>query len=379
MSESTSQEKTEQATPKKLRDAREEGQVARSRELTTAVLIAGGALVLGFQGGAMVENGVALLRDALSFDVRDVTDARDLAGRLGYFLRNGLLVAAPILALGFFGALFAPLLLGGWNLSGKAMAPKLSKLDPIKGLGRIFSGKALVDLGLGILKVLILGGIGVTVVWLQRSEIPMLARMDAAAATAELGFIVVGVLGWLSIGLAAIAALDVPWQIYKHAKELKMTKQQVKEEFKQTEGKPEVKARVRQLQQQMAQGRMMEAVPDADVVITNPTHYAVALKYSADSMRAPRVVAKGAGAVAAAIRELASRSKVPLVSAPPLARALFRSARIEQEIPAQLFQAVAQILTYVYQLRSWRTGMPYPDKPVPGDVPGGEPDPESER
>ena len=181
---------------------------------------------------------------------------------------------------------------------------------------------------------------------------------------------------WLGGGLLLIAAVDVPWQLLHHAQQLKMSKQEIKEEMQQSEGKPEVKGRIRQLQQAFARGRMMEAVPTADVIVTNPTHYAVALKYAAGKDRAPRVVAKGADVIAQQIRELASAHRVPLIEAPPLARALYRSCDIDAEIPGALYQAVAQVLSYVYQLRDWQRG----ERPVlarlPEDLPNSAVEPE---
>lgn len=374
MSQQSSQDKTERATPKREREAREQGQLARSRELTTAVLIAGGAAVLWGYGADMVAQAETLLRDSFEFRARDLATAQDMPRAFLELLRAGLLVVAPILLLGFLGALVAPLLLGGWNFSAKAMAPKFSRLDPVAGLGRIFSSRALVDLGLGLFKVVVLGGIGAAVLWSSRSELPVMAAMEVRSGIADSGAIVFGLLGWLALGLAVIAALDVPWQLFRHGKDMRMTKQEVRDEYKQAEGRPEVKARIRQMQQAMAQRRMMEAVPGADVIVTNPTHYAVALKYSAGRMRAPRLVAKGADVIAANIRELAREHRIPVVSAPPLARALYRSVELDQEIPAALFQAVAQVLSYVFQLRRWTGATPPPAPPQVGDVPGGEPD-----
>lgn len=374
MSESSSQDKTERATPKRLKDAREKGQIARSRELTTAVLIAGGAAVLIAQGADMVREAAQLLADALRIEPGELV-AADMPRRFGTLMVAGLKVALPVLALGFVGALAAPLLLGGWNFSAQALMPQFSRVNPVAGLGRIFSSRALVDLLLGIAKVLVLGGIGAAVIWSQRGQLPLLARMDTVTAMAESGALVLHLFGWLALGLAVIAAMDAPWQLFRHARDLRMTKQEVKEEYKQSEGKPEVKGKIRQMQQAIAQRRMMTAVPTADVIVTNPTHYAVALKYSAGAMRAPRVVAKGADVIAANIRELAREHRIPIVSAPPLARALYRSVPLDQEIPAQLFQAVAQVLSYVYQLRNWRGGTPPPSAPNVGDVPGGELDP----
>lgn len=379
MSESSSQDKTERATPKREREAREKGQLARSRELTTAVLIAGGAAVLAGQGADMVREAAQLMRNAFDIQAAEIATTADMPRVLGHLLRAGLMVVAPILLLGFFAAIAGPLLLGGWNFSSQALMPQFSRLNPVTGLGRIFSGRAVMDLALGLVKVFVLGGITATVLWSQRAEFPRLAQMDVVSTIATLGGMVMSLLIWLSLGLAIIAALDVPWQVFRHRKEMRMTKQEVREEYKQSEGKPEVKGRIRQLQQEMARGRMMDAVPTADVIITNPTHYAVALKYAAGTMRAPRVVAKGADVIAAKIRELGSEHRVPIVSAPPLARALYRSVDLDQEIPGALFQAVAQVLTYVYQLRNWRGGTPPPKLPEVGDVPGGEIDPPKPR
>ncbi|TDU25806.1 flagellar biosynthetic protein FlhB [Panacagrimonas perspica] len=372
---SQDQDRTERATPKRERDAREKGQVARSRELTTAVLVAGGAAVLIARGDDMTMQAAQLLREALIITPADLASTADLARVPGRILRAGLMIVAPILALGFAAALVGPLMLGGWNFSSKALMPQFSRLDPMAGLGRIFSGRALMDLLLGLLKVSVLGGIGAAVLWSQRAQLAGLARMDPLTAMGTAGSIIMGLLGWLALGLGVIAALDVPWQWFRHGKELRMTRQEVRDEYKQSEGRPEVKAKIRQVQQSLARSRMMDAVPTADVIVTNPTHYAVALRYSSDRMRAPKVVAKGADVVAAAIRDLAREHRVPIVSAPPLARALYRSVALDQEIPAALFQAVAQVLSYVYQLRRWRAGTPAPVVPEVGDLPGGEIDP----
>ncbi len=369
---SQDQDRTERATPKRERDAREKGQVARSRELTTAVLVAGGTAVLISHGAQMTMQAAQLLRDALSAVPADFATTADLARVPGRILRAGLMIVAPILALGFVSALVGPLLLGGWNFSAKALLPQFSRLDPMAGLGRIFSGRALVDLGLGLLKVGVLGGIGGGVLWSQRTQLAGLAGMDPLSAMAAAGSCVMSLLGWLALGLCAIAAIDAPWQWFRHGRDLRMTRQEIRDEFKQSEGRPEVKAKIRQVQQAMSKRRMMEAVPTADVIVTNPTHYAVALRYSSGRMRAPKVVAKGADLIASAIRDLAREHRVPIVSAPPLARALYRSVPLDQEIPAQLFQAVAQVLSYVYQLRRWRAGTPPPAPPEVGDLPGGE-------
>ncbi|MCC2655957.1 MAG: flhB [Panacagrimonas sp.] len=372
MSENSSQDKTERATPKRERDARQKGQVARSRELTTAALVAGGAAILIGKGAGMVEQAAQILREALIITPEDFATPQGMAAAFGALLAAGLRVVAPVLVLGFVAALAGPLLLGGWNFSSQALLPQFSRLNPISGLGRIFSTRALMDLLIGLLKVAVLGGIGATVLWTRRHELAHLSNIDAAGAMARAGADVMSLLGWLALGLAVIAAIDVPWQLWRHNRDLRMTKQEVRDEYKQSEGRPEVKSRIRQVQQALSRRRMMAAVPSADVIVTNPTHYAVALRYSPDRMRAPKVVAKGADVIAASIRELAAEHRVPIVSAPPLARALYRSVALEQEIPAALFQAVAQVLSYVHQLRRWRGGSPPPVVPDVGNLPGGE-------
>ena len=286
MSGESSQDKTERATPKRERDARRQGQVARSRELTTATLIAGGAAILIGQGADMAAQAAHLLRDALSITPEDFATPAGMAAAFGSLLAAGLRVVAPILALGFVAALLGPLLLGGWNFSAQAMLPQFSRLNPISGLGRIFSVRAWMDLLIGLVKVAVLGGIGATVLWTKRHELAGLSGMDAGGAMAHAGADVLSLLGWLALGLAVIAAIDVPWQWWRHHRDLRMTKQQVREEYKQSEGRPEVKARIRQVQQALSRRRMMTAVPTADVIVTNPTHYAVALRYSPDRMRA---------------------------------------------------------------------------------------------
>ncbi|MGQ0529115.1 MAG: EscU/YscU/HrcU family type III secretion system export apparatus switch protein, partial [Panacagrimonas sp.] len=220
MSESSSQDKTERATPKREREAREKGQLARSRELTTAVLIAGGAAVLAGQGADMVREAAQLMRNAFDIQAADIATTADMPRALGDLLRAGLMVVAPILLLGFLGAIAGPLLLGGWNFSAQALMPQFSRLNPVTGLGRIFSGRALMDLALGLVKVGGLGGITAAVLYTQRAEFPRLAQMDVISSISTLGGIVMSLLIWLSLGLAIIAALDVPWQVFRHRKDM---------------------------------------------------------------------------------------------------------------------------------------------------------------
>ena len=373
MSENSSQDRTEAPTPKRLREARKQGQVPRSRELTTALVMLAACALLLMGGRAMVESAALSLRDALRFDAETLAQPAALPARLMLVLGEGLLHVLPLLLITVLAALLAPLLIGGWNMSWSAAAPQLSRLNPFSGLGRMFSAHSAAELGKSLAKFGLLALIAILFARTHLDELRGLAQEPLHAALAHGGSLCLAALTWMCGGLFLIAAVDAPLQLWNYRQNLRMTKQQVRDEMKESEGRPEVKARVRRLQLEMARKHMMEAVPKADVIITNPTHYAVALRYNAGKMRAPRVVAKGADVLALAIRELAARHHIPRVEAPPLARALYRSAELEMEIPVHLYKAVAQVLSYVYQLRTARPGaMPTP--PEVGDVPGGEPD-----
>jgi len=365
MAAETGQERTEQATPKRLREAREKGQVPRSRELNSMALLiaAGGGFLL--MGGSILSG----LRDVLQrgLDIKNVQliDAERLLEVLASTLLNGFLVVAPLFVLLVVVTLMTPIGLGGWSFSMKAVSFKLEKLDPIKGLGRIFALRGLVELLKVLAKFMLVAGMSGLIIWSLIDELLGLGSEPLQVALVH----VASLCGWTFIAcssvLIIIAAIDAPFQLWQHNKQLKMTKQEIKDEHKETEGRPEVKGRIRALQQELSKRRMMEAVPTADVIITNPTHFAVALSYDQLSMKAPVVVAKGADLVAANIREIAQQNNVAIVSAPPLARALFASTELDQEIPGGLYVAVATILTYVYQLRATAAS---------GDMPPDEPD-----
>lgn len=376
MADAGSAEKTEQATPKRRREAREQGRVPRSRELSTAVVVGAGAVLLLSTGGRLAAGAVELMRAGLSFDAATLTDPAALPQRLAASFVQALWLVAPVLGATLLAALLAPMLIGGWNFSPKAIRPDFSRLNPVSGVQRLISGNSLVELAKSIAKFGIVGAVAGIGIWGARGELVGLGMEPAGQAVGHGVSLVVHLFVWMAAALAAIAAIDVPWQLWSYAKSLKMSRQEIREEYKQSEGRPEVKGRIRRMQQQLSQRRMMEKVPAADVIVTNPTHYAVALQYSAGSMRAPKVVAKGADQIAFAIRELAAKHRVPVVEAPPLARALYRGCELEQEIPAPLYQAVAQVLSYVYQLKAYIGGKP-PEKPEIGDVPGGEVDPKT--
>jgi flagellar biosynthetic protein FlhB len=328
-----------------------------------------------------------LFRTGLSLHREAVFDPWTMIDIFSISIMQGVALVMPFMLLMLVTALLAPLALGGWSFSVEALGPKFDKLNPLKGLKRIFALRGLVELVKALAKFLLIGGVGAYLLIRNMPSFNGLAYESVPQALAHAG----SILGWsfllLSLSLVVIAAIDVPFQIWDHAKNLKMTRQEIKDEYKTTEGKPEVKAQIRRMQQELAQGRMMAEVPKADVVITNPTHFAVALKYDAKNMRAPRVVAKGADLIASQIRTVATANGVAQVEAPSLARAIYYSTEINQEVPAGLYLAVAQVLAYVYQLRTARTkggfephrpvDLPVPDEfyqgpaaePAPDDVP----------
>ncbi len=355
MADQSGMERTERATPKRIQDAREKGQVPRSRDLNTVLLMlasSGGLLAFG---GVMTE-GLARQMTAAFTRTRDsLFDPLTLSPFLGQVLVEVSLAFAPFLLLLFMVALMAPMALGGWSFSLKALALNFGKLDPVKGFGRIFSMRAPVEALKSFLKFLVVAVVCYLLLKQRADELFVLGSEPLEAGLKHAAHII----GWSFVGMSAvlilIAAADVPFQLWDHANKLKMTKQETKDESKQTEGSPELKSRIRAVQRRMAQQRMMQDVPTADVLVTNPTHYAVALRYDQEGTGAPRVVASGADLIAAEIRKVAVANNVTIVEAPPLARALYYNADIGQEIPAGLYVAVAQLLAYVFQLRAVRT------------------------
>ena len=374
MSQDSSQNKTESASPKRRRDARKRGQVPRSRDLTTALVLATGAGLLIGTSGSIVRGAQELMRKALSFDSSVLTDPGQMPNVLGRTFVEAMSLLMPVLLGLLVMALAGPMLLGGWNFSTQAMMPDLNRVNPLKGLGRMFSMNGLVELLKSLLKFMLLATVAGSAWWVSRGELLGLSAEPALQGLSHAGQLCLHAFAFLCGTLLLIAALDVPYQVWTYEKQLRMTKQELREEYKESEGRPEVKSRIRRLQQEMSRRRMMEKVPKADVIVTNPTHYAVALQYRAGKMRAPVVVAKGADQIALAIRELGTRNRIPILEAPPLARALYRNTELDAEIPVTLYAAVAQVLTYVYQLKMYRSGPP-PARPDIGEVPGGDVDP----
>lgn len=368
--EDDGQEKTEDATARRLEKAREEGQIARSRELNTAAILlagAGGLLVFGSRIATDMER---IFRACFALPPEAAADPALMTAYLASATRDGVASLFPLFSVLLIAAFVGPVALGGWLFSGKAIMPKLSRMDPLKGLQRMFSRTALVELVKSVAKVVLVGSVAIMVLASQRDDLVTMAHEAVMPAMGHS----LSVVGWsllfLSAATVLIAAVDVPFQLWDFSQKMKMTKQQVREEMKDSEGKPEVKGRIRQLQRDMARKRMMAAVPQADVVITNPTHFAVALKYDINGQGAPVLLAKGSDLVAQAIREIATANKVPIVTSPALARAVFYTTELDQEIPQRLYVAVAKVLAYVFQLKTYRPGSGRrPAPPGEADVP----------
>jgi len=370
--EDSSQEKTEEPTPRRLEKAKEDGQTARSKELNTTAILLFGAIGLVFFGPFMAEQVFSVARYNLSIQREAAFDPATMFAHMGDSMWAAMAALAPWLALMLVAAFLGPLGIGGWLFSTKAIMPKASRINPLSGLKRMFSMNSLVELFKAWAKVLVVGTVAYFTIDYFFADSMALQRKDVRPAIAES----VDIILWSAVILCAstilIAIVDVPWQIYSHTKKLRMSMQEIKDEFKDTEGKPEIKSKIRQLQREAAQRRMMGAVPDADVVITNPTHYAVALSYAGGG-GAPVVVAKGVDNAAMKIREIAKENNVPQMEAPPLARALYKHTRIDDEIPEGLYVAVAQVLAYIFQLDQFAKGNgPKPDRrpdlPIPPDL-----------
>ena len=365
-------EKTEPASPRRLEQAREQGQVARSQELNTFALLAAVGLSVWLLGGALLSGLTRLMRSGLTLSAADGFQTEHMVRLLGRHGASGFMTVAPVLAAAFLAALAAPLLLSGWLFTLKPLQPDFSRLNPMNGLGRIFSAHGVVELLKAIAKVLVVGGVAALVIWNSLDGVVSLLQEPTASASAHAARVV----GWSLLltvgGMALIVAIDVPYQLWNHYRKLRMSRAEIKREARETEGDPQIKARIRSLQREAARKRMMAEVPKADVVVTNPAHYSVALAYRENSMRAPRVVAKGRDLTALRIRELAREYRVPIVEAPALARALYRHTDLEDEIPETLYMAVAEVLAYVFQLRRFNVdGGRVPELPTDIVVPAG--------
>lgn len=363
MAESDSGEKTEEPTAKKLTDARKKGQIARSKDLGTMFVLVGSAFALMMMGNALVQGLSSMMKRLFSLSRRETMDVYSIANVISSGVSNVIFPMLAIFCIIMVAAFIGNTLLGGMAFSWEAMAPKASRLSPLAGFKRMFGVQAVVELLKSILKFfvvfivafLLLNGLFEPILGLSLEAIPI--NFDHAVSMLLWMFLTLG----LSIGI--IVAIDAPYQVWNHNRQLKMTKQEVKDEFKNTEGNPEIKGRIKQTQYEMSQRRMMSEVPNSDVVITNPTHYSVALKYDPNVGGAPVLVAKGIDEMAIHIRTIAKENGVEIVQSAALARSLYYTAEAEQDIPEELYAAVAQVLAFIFQLNEHKKGKA--KKPIP--------------
>jgi len=348
------QEKTEQATPKREREAREEGQIIHSKEVSSALILLGAIIAFYAAGPWMVHRMAGLMQRYFSgmgtISLRDDSLQTLVLNMMGDFA----LIVAPVMLATLILGVAASVFQVGFTISAKSLSFKFSKLNPIQGVGKLFSLRSSVDVVKALAKILVLGALAYSLIKAETLALPMLIQMEVTDIWAFIGRVSFRICLYVFLAMAAIGGMDYLFQWWQHQKDLRMTKQEVKEESKQTEGDPKVKSRIRSIQLEMSRRRMMGDVPGATVVITNPTRLAIALKYDSKNMQAPKVVAKGAGFIAEKIKELARTHRIPVVENKPLARTLFKSVDIGADIPFELYRTVAEILAYVYRLKGIR-------------------------
>jgi flagellar biosynthetic protein FlhB len=372
MAEDTGQDKTEEPTEKRLTDARKKGQIPRSKELNTFVILMAGSSSLFLFGEQMASGLKNIMREQFQLSRQVIFDPTATVIYFQRVMMEGLFLVAPLMLIMTIAAIVAPLALGGWNFSLSSLQPKFEKLDPIKGIPRLFAVRGLVELLKSILKFFLIFSVVILLYHLYFNHFVKLGFEPQNQAIIHAVNIIAKSFILLSASLILVVIFDAPFQLWDHHRKLKMTKQEVRDEMKETEGSPEIKGKIRQLQMEMAQRRMMDEVPKADVIVTNPSHFAIALRYDQQSSAAPKLVAKGTDLVAAQIRNLAIKADIPLVAAPPVARALYYSTDLGKEIPQGLFLAVAQVLAYVFQLKiarenNWDEPLPPVNLSVPGE------------
>lgn len=367
--EEQSQEKTEQPSPKRLKEAREKGQVARSKDFNSLIILTFTGIGIWVGSDFLGDQLTNMMRQAFGFVPDDLKTPTHTLALLSSICKTGLYAILPILAVIFLISLVGPIMMGGWVFSFQSLKPQASRMNPMKGFKRMVSAKGLMELVKSLMKFILIATVSILVLKFQFSGLMSLAGLSVEPAIAKGLLAVIKSFIMIAGSIIIIAAIDVPFQIYEHQKQLKMTKQEIKDEYKETEGKPEVKAQIRRTQQAIAQRRMMSEVPNATVVLTNPTHYAVAIKYEQEGEKAPYMVAKGKDMTALHISRIAKEHKVPILRIPPLARAIYFSTEIDDEIPQGLFVAVAQVLAYIYQVGEVETEDDIPDRlndlPIP--------------
>ena len=357
MSDTSAADRTEQATPRRLQKAREEGQVVRAHGMA-------GAFVLMVGGARVIELLELSLRSGLSIGPEPTRDPARFAQAAMAVVQPGFTGLVPFLLMMMGVAFLSDLLIGGWVFSFKPLLPDFSRVNPVKGLGRLFSTPSLAEIVKALVKTTVIGAVAY---WLVKSRLASFLHVAAETwpyAAHDVAALAMNVFLILSVSLAAVTVLEVPYQVWQHRDHMKMTRQDIRDEHRETDGSPETRRRIRGLRQKLARARMITEVQRADVVITNPEHYSTALKYDSERMVAPRLVAKGSGLIALKIREVAAEHGVPIIEAPPLTRAINKYVELGDEIPTGLYAAVAEVLAYVYGLRAARdAGRPAPNPP----------------
>lgn len=356
MSDESDVEKTEEPTPQRLAKAREEGQIPRSKELTSVLLLLVGWCLISWAGSYLAGHMSQLLQSGMTFDRQVMLDPKIMLLRVGDLLKMALFTVMPILLGLFFTALASPTLLGGLLLSGKSLKVDIKRLSPLSGLKRMFSAQALAELLKSILKVVLAGCACTLFIVDNTSHFIRLTHQSPGIAIHQGLQLLSQCLLLVILAIIPMVGYDIFHQLTSHTRKLRMSRQEIRDEFKQQEGDPHVKGHIKQLQRTMARQRMMDDIPRADVIINNPTHYSIALSYQEEAMNAPVMLAKGAGDIALRIREEATRHGIPMLEAPPLARALYRHCEIGQPIPTALYSAVAEVLAWVFSLKRWRSG-----------------------
>jgi flagellar biosynthesis protein FlhB len=367
MAEDSGQDKSEEPTAKRLEDARKKGQVPRSKELDTFVSLITSSVLFIFFGAQIGHGLIEIMRREFKLSRETIFDPSSLVSHFGDAVGDGFFLIFPFVMVLVVAALLTPMMMGGWNFTTEAIQPKFSKFNPLTGLKKIFGVQGVVELIKALIKVTLVFSMAWILFKVYRDELMGLNNLELVVALYRSADIVTLSLLLMSAALLLVVVIDVPFQLWNNKRQLKMTKQEIKDESKESEGSPEVKGRIRRMQMEMAQRRMMDEVPKADVIVTNPTHFAVALKYDQSSSGAPVLVAKGTDLVAAQIRNLALGVDIPLVAAPSLARALYYSTELNEEIPQGLFLAVAQVLAYVFQLKAATENgwdKPYPPQKI---------------
>jgi flagellar biosynthetic protein FlhB len=364
VAEESDLEKSEQASSQRLDKARAEGDIPRSRELATCILLFTAGLSIWGLGGYLGSALKEMLSAGLTFDSKLAFNTESSLVRLSDQSVGLMIAFAPLGFALLIAAIAAPILVGGWNFNTNALIPNFERMDPIKGLGNLFSKNSLVELVKSITKTILIGAVAYFVISIDFAQLITLSMMPVEVALAKTGLFLIKSFIFIAGALIVIALVDVPYQLYRYAENHKMSRQELKQESKEGNGSPEIKAKLRQQQREMSRRRMMSNIQNADVVITNPTHYSVAIQYKEGNMRAPILLAKGTDNLALRIREIGKKHEILILESPKLARAIYANTELDAEIPESLYLAVAEILAFVFQVKNFngRSGF-YPAQP----------------